>query len=197
MKKFINILSLTFMFTLLITSQPAYANELSKNNLNGSYASCSENDSMLINAKLLSSNSYIGNGRLITTDIYEQADGTIITDILNVSAATTYSKNGSDTATRTRTISGWGSITITASFSWYTEGMFSYVKCSSMDASYSMVSSAVKSTWETSYTSDYVSVGSASAQVKYSFYNKDFPAQYQNGTFKITCTDSGSISDNN
>lgn len=43
----------------------------------------------------------------------------------------------------------------------------------------------------------YVSIGKATAQVEYYFYNSAVPFQYQEGTFKITCSDSGTISDNN
>lgn len=35
------------------------------------------------------------------------------------------------------------------------------------------------------------------SQVEYYFYNSEVPYQYQDGTFKITCSDSGTISDNN
>ncbi len=66
-----------------------------------------------------------------------------------------------------------------------------------MSATRSLDSKARVSTWEKSYTKDYVKIGKAKAQVKYYFYNSVFPAQYQDGTFKITCTDSGTISDNN
>ena len=164
-----------------------------------SYSIEIEDDDTLVNADMISTNSYIENGRLITEQVYEQPDGTIITDILDVSAIAPLSKNGTDTATatRTRTISGWGSITITASFKWYTEGLFSYVKCTSMTASHSLKSQVGVSTWDKSYTKDYVSIGKAKAQVEYFFYNSVNPIQYQNGTFKITCSDSGTISDNN
>lgn len=151
---------------------------------------------MLSDATLILTDSYIENGRQITVNVYELPDGTTVTDTLSVSAMTTYSKNGSDTAVRTREISGWGSITITASFVWYTEGLFSYVKCKNMSATRSLSSNAVVTTWETSYTEDYVSIGKATAQVKYYMYNSKVPVQYQEGTFKITCTDDGTISDN-
>lgn len=153
-------------------------------------------DEVLQGAVLLSSNSYIKDGQQITEEVYKQADGTIITDTLSFSATAAYSKEGSDTATRTRSISEWGSVTVTASFKWYTENMFSYVKCTSMSASHSLKSGAVASKFNKSYTSDYVSIGKAKAQVDYYFYNEKFPAQYQEGTVKITCTDSGTISDN-
>ncbi len=154
-------------------------------------------DTLIYDATIISTDSCIVNDRAVTTTVYQQSDGTIITDILDTSAVQPISKNGSDTATRTRTISGWGSVTITASFKWYTEGMFSYVKCTSMSASKSLDSKVKVSTWEKSYTKDYVSIGKAKAQVKYYFYNSKNPTQYQDGTFKITCSDSGTISDNN
>ena len=46
------------------------------------------------------------------------------------------------------------------------------------------------------YSQDYVSVSSAKAQVKYRFYNTKSTVQFQSGTFKITCSDSGTIGDN-
>jgi len=54
----------------------------------------------------------------------------------------------------------------------------------------------VLSTWETAKTSGTVSLGKASAWVKYQMYNSQIPAQYRKGTFKITCSDTGSIGDN-
>jgi hypothetical protein len=156
-----------------------------------------ENNENLSNYNIISTENYIKNDRLITKTVYQQPDGTIITDTLDISAIAPASRNGSDTATRTRTISGWGSVSITASFKWYTKGMFSYVKCTGMSASHSLDSRAKVSTWEKNYTKDYVSIGTAKAQVKYYFYNSKNPAQYQDGTFKITCSDEGTISDNN
>ena len=52
---------------------------------------------------------------MVTVDIYRQPDGTIITDTFERSAVALFSKEGSDTATRTRNIKEWGSISITAS----------------------------------------------------------------------------------
>ena len=141
-----------------------------------------ENNENLSNYNIISTENYIKNDRLITKTVYQQPDGTIITDTLDISAIAPASRNGSDTATRTRTISGWGSVSITASFKWYTKGMFSYVKCTGMSASHSLDSRAKVSTWEKNYTKDYVSIGTAKAQVKYYFYNSKNPAQYQDGT---------------
>ena len=105
-----------------------------------------ENNENLSNYNIISTENYIKNDRLITKTVYQQPDGTIITDTLDISAIAPASRNGSDTATRTRTISGWGSVSITASFKWYTKGMFSYVKCTSMSASHSLDSRAKVST---------------------------------------------------
>ena len=79
-------------------------------------------DPTLDGAEHLSSDSYIENGRLITIDVYRMPDGMIVTDTLNRSAFAMYSSEGSDTVTRTKDLQSWGSITLTASFDWYTEG---------------------------------------------------------------------------
>lgn len=161
----------------------------------GSY-SIELDDTILDDSSLISEISYIENNRYITEEVYKLSDGTKIIDTMDRSALMLASDSGSDTVTRKRTISSWGTITISATFKWYKDGMFSYVKCSSMSASRSLDSKAQVGTWETSRTKDYVAIGKASAQVKYYFYNKQNPTQHQEGTFKVTCTDTGSISDN-
>lgn len=161
------------------------------------YYSIDVDDEALENATLISKTSYIANDRQITETVYLLPDGTIITDRLDVSAVAVTSPSGSDKATRSRTVSNWGTITITASFTWYTSDNFSYVKCSSMTASHSLNSNVSVSQWDTGYTSDYISIGKAKAQVEYHFFQTNMPTQYTEGTFKITCTDSGTISDNN
>ena len=154
-------------------------------------------NSELSGATHVSSDTYIENGRMITVDVYELQDGTIITDTFERSAVAQFSKEGSDTVTRTRTISGWITINLTASFDWYTEGAFSYVRCSSMSTSRSNPDSKIViSKWDESYTSNYVSIGSAKASLEYYMYNSKNPTQNQSGTFTIKCTDTGSISDN-
>lgn len=154
-------------------------------------------DDALQDAVLVSENTYIENNRMITEKVYELPDGNTLTDTLNISATATQSESGSDTATRSRTISNWGTITIRASFTWYKEGWFSYVKCTSMSAYKNLSSNVTVSTWDTSCTENYVSIGKAYAQVKYHFYQTNLPTQFTDGTFKITCTDSGTISDGN
>lgn len=155
-----------------------------------------EFDEGLEDAVLTSSSSYIEDGRLITIKEYLLPDGSTIVDTMSVSAVATLSSEGRDTATRTRKLSDWGTITITATFDWYTEGAFSYVKCVDMDATKRLSSGAVASKWEKSSTSDYVSLGKAKAQVSYYIYDKDIPTNHTDGTFTITCSDSGTISDN-
>lgn len=156
-----------------------------------------EKDIALDGAKLISTRKIRTGNKTIVEKQYELRDGTIVNDKLTInSKCGVLSKNGSDSATRTRTLSGWGSITLSASFKWYTKNNIRYVKCTNMSASYTMDSRVAKSKWETSYTKDYIPFGKAKAQVKYQFYNKKNPTQYQKGTFKITCTDSGTISDN-
>ena len=70
------------------------------------------------------------------------------------------------------------------------------MKCTSMSASHNLDKKAVVSKWEKSYTEDYVSIGAAKASVKYKMYNSQVLVQFQEGTFTITCTDDGKISDN-
>lgn len=149
-----------------------------------------------MDAIVISNNTYIDEGRAITETVYNLPDGTVITDTLDVSAISTLSDNGIDTVTRKRNISGWGTITIEATFKWYTEGCFSYVQCKRMSAYYLIESKVAVENWTKTYTSEYVSIGKAKAQVEYHFYNSEVPFQYQKGTFKITCTDSGTIKDN-
>ncbi|WP_026506390.1 hypothetical protein [Butyrivibrio sp. MC2013] len=137
------------------------------------------------------------NGRITIKKIYRDASGSYITDISDIPVGS-MSKNGSDSVTRKRIIQGYATVTLKASFQWKTEGMFSYVKCKSMSASYKLESgiSSSQNKWITDKTTDYVSIGSAYAKVSYHFYKTKNWASYKAGTFKITCTDTGSISDN-
>lgn len=200
MKKFKMVMMMVFVLCTATTNSSviASAEEIStKAEPCVSYSiEVGDDDEALVGATLISSNSYIENDRMITVTVYEDTDGTIITDTLSVSATAAYSKSGSDTVTRTRTLSDWGSITITATFEWYEDGLFSYVKCKSMRAYKSFRPQFSFSVWETSYTSEDVAIGTAKAQVKYAVNNTLAFASYKKGTFKITCSDTGKISDN-
>ena len=152
-------------------------------------------DSALIDAKIISSESYVDGRKQITKTVYEQSDGTIIVDELTIGTNLLRSANGSDTAVRTRTIENFGTITLSASFSWYTKGNVSYVTCTSMTATKPNKAGIVCDKWQTKRTTEYVSFGKAYAQVSYQFHLQSAPAKYVEGTFRITCTDNGTISD--
>lgn len=159
-------------------------------------------DSTLDQCVLLSKNTYEENGRLITVTEYRTPSGDIITDTFDRSSISTFSKNGTDTATRTRSMGDYGKITVTASFRWYTDASagvvgVSYVKCTGMSSSHTNVHpNIVTSKWNESYTSEYQSFGVARAGVSYYMYNRLNPAAYQSGSVTITCDDTGAISDN-
>ena len=63
------------------------------------------NDSTLDGATKISEETYEENGRLITVTKYCTVTGDIITDTFERSSMRTFSKNGTDTATRTRAVS--------------------------------------------------------------------------------------------
>ena len=195
MRKTILPLFLT-LFLLFSFSTVATASELQVNPNPTIKYSIDFEDDLLVGATLLSETQEIINGRIITTSIYELSDGTIMTDIFERAFINARSKNGSDTATRTRKLDEWGSITLTASFKWRTEGMFSYVKCTSASASRDLDSNAVVSKWLLTRTEDEVSMGKANATLSYNMYNRQAPFQYRDGSVRITCSDSGTISDN-
>ena len=173
-----------------------FAEDLTNNTDTAVNEDLATDDSALLGAKIISTESYTEGRKYITKTIYELPDGTTITDQLVVGTDFLRSANETETATRTRTIENFGTIKIKATFSWYTAGKFSYVKCTSMTATPPTKNGVVCDKWDTEYTSEYVSIGKAKAQVSYQFHLKDAPAKYVDGTFKITCTDNGTISDN-
>lgn len=187
--------SLLAMSSLTVTSF-ASAPELDFDEFNRfNYSIEIEDDTTLEGATLVDYEEYFNDGKYTTVKTYIQTDGTTIVDTFTINAANPYSPSGSDTATRTRDISGYASITLTGSFDWYTEGMFAYVRCSSVSASKTLHPSAGCSEWETSRTENYVSIGTANASVQYYFYDVNVPFAGKGGTFKITCDDTGKISD--
>ena len=186
---------LAMLISIIFNWRTAYAEEITDYDSETISSESSAEDPELIDAKLISTETYKEGRKIITETVYEQSDGTIIIDKLTVGTNLLRSAKGTDSATRTRTIENFGTISITAKFSWYTEGAFSYVKCTSMSATKSANSGVICDKWDTSYTSEYVSLGKATAQVTYQFHRKDNPANFKKGTFKITCTDDGTISD--
>lgn len=128
---------------------------------------------------------------------YRLEDGTVAHDILTVTENMTRSSNGSNTVTRQTDASNFSTVYICASFDWYTSGLWSYVQCSSMTAYHVDKASNVGcERFNKSKSNGYISSGKAYAQVNYYFYNINIPVQSSSVTFKITCSDSGTISDN-
>lgn len=122
------LISMIIIFCIIVNNNTvASAATTSHNDQYSTYYIKYDNDNLLDNATIISSESYSENNRKITTTVYKNIDGTLITDTLNTPVKVTsivapLSLKGTDTATRTRTISNWGSITIKASFKWYTKG---------------------------------------------------------------------------
>lgn len=201
MKKIIAIITLlTGLFINTITVSAAdITNDTILNENSTMDVNIEIEDAQLKDAQLIESYSYVCNDKITYVENYELEDGTLVTDTFTKTYYddSTRSSSGSDEATRTRTISGKVIITITAKFSWYTKTPFSYVKCDSMSASYTLLNNnIVNSQFDKSSTTSYVSIGKATAEVEYYFYNKTAPMEHNSGTFKITCTDTGTISDN-
>ena len=160
------------------------------------------NDSTLDGATKISEDTYEEDGRFITITVYRTVSGDIITDTFERGSIRTLSKDGIDTATRTRDMQDYGKITVTATFQWYTDpkaGIIgvSYVRCNSVSTSHSNVHPNIVTTkWDEFHTSEYQAFGVAKAGVTYFMCNRLNPAAYQSGSVTITCDDTGAISDN-
>lgn len=150
-------------------------------------------------AILLNTNTIFQNDSKITTTTYQLSDGSIVTDTLNEGILNARSSSGSDVVTRSKTKSGWGTLTITAYFDWYTKTPFSYVRCSSMSSSFvadSSYSVGISGEITESYTSDYVSIGKAHATASCTLYRYYLPSVELNDiSLTIECSDEGTISD--
>lgn len=154
-------------------------------------------DNLLDNATKISEENVTYGDRIKTITTYILDDGTeVVETFTRGNSLATRSDYGSDTASRTRTIKEWGSVTITASFKWEKSKYFSYVECTSVSASKSLDSKARVKEWNVDKTDGKVSVGNAKGYVDYHFYNSSIPTQFVKGTIKITCSDEGTISDN-
>lgn len=153
-------------------------------------------DTLLENAELISETSSVFAGRITTVKTYELSDGTTVTDTFETGLVLPLSPNGSDTATRTRQVSDWGSVTLTAHFSWWTLIPFAYVECTRASASRNLKSGVVVSGWNLTKTQGASSLGTAYAEIYYAFYSAANPIIGISGRLRITCTDTGRISDN-
>jgi len=157
-------------------------------------------DPLLDGATILLDETTIDGDRMITVKKYETRDGMIVVDTFERSAIAPLSKNRSDTATRKRELGRYGTVTLTASFRWYTdedEGLIgvSYVKCTGMSASWTEPSGYTCDIWETDYDDEYLSFGKAEAKVTYKIYETRAPMYEQYECLKIICDDTGAISD--
>lgn len=184
MKKKRMVVMVLVVFVMMI--MPAYATtENYTDNIDNNLNQSEEN---LIE---LSKNTYVENDRLITVVEYQNPDGMIITDTFERSAIMLRSSSGTDTATRTKQFGSYGKIKVTASFKWQ-KGK---VKCTGMSSSYIPgTNTATIGYMDEEYSENYVSFGKAYAKVDYHLYN--YMGMYEKGTLKITCSDSGTISDN-
>lgn len=160
-------------------------------------------DSITDGATILSEETTIEDGRLITVTRYLTKDGLLVVDTFERSALMSLSDEGTDTATRTRDLGFFGKVTVTGSFRWYTDKSagipgigVAYVKCTGMSASRVVPNNCTCSTWNKDYTAEYKAFGTASAWASYYIYENALPFHYTSGTVKITCSDSGTISDN-
>lgn len=198
MKKMLISLLLTTAMLFSTATMAVAAEPQQKSGEDGVNYSVDFGDTMLDTATKISEETIKENCRISTETTYLLEDGTTVVDIFTRGDnAVTRSANGSDTATRTRVDKNWGSISLTASFSWRTEGAFSYIKCTGASASKAgLHSNTFVKTWYLTKTTNEVSVGSANATLKYAFYDKTAPVFGTDGTLKITCSDSGTISDN-
>jgi hypothetical protein len=200
MKKLSKALSFlgVYCFLLAITATTSYANN------QGYVAPFNiEVECNLIETAINSQTSQrVENGRLITTTTYLLNDGATLTDSLNTPLISLFSNSGTATTTRTRTHSTWGSIDLTGSFSWWRAtgplGLpFAYVEATSVSASRRLSnSSTVVSTWSSDRDRGAQSVGKAAVWVEYYMYTPTAPMLHWSGTFKITCNDNGTISNN-
>lgn len=149
-----------------------------------------EEDAIVIN-----SDSFYEDGRRITTTTYQMSDGSIITDTINEGVNGNRSSEGSDVVTRSKTVNGWGTLTIIAAFDWYTEIPFSYVRCSYMYSYFTPSPGVIYGDITNSYTSDYVAIGKASANARVTLTGHFPELAVYLMELTIECSDSGTISD--
>jgi hypothetical protein len=153
----------------------------------------------LSQATLISESTEINDGLLTSTKVYLFPDGTELIDELIVSAFLPLSASGTDTVTRIKTISGRGSVSLTASFEWGVGTLLglptSRVKCTSASRTSAPATNFVASMGSVNYDSTWTYIGNTTASVTYNLYMSSNPSLSSSGTLKIKCTDTGSISD--
>lgn len=217
MKKHVRNL-LLFIVILSLNSNLVMANTANKDvekvevEIEGTTLSVSiENDSEFLKSiKDIESTSWKKGDKNYGTIQYSMEDGSIVVDkyeyTVNKPLSTQTGDNmlmakissGSVDWSGSRSINYCGTISMSASFVWEPSDEYLFddgkVKCTSMSANYSIKSTWDKITWNKSKSSSWVYYGKAYAKVKYHFAT---PASgyttFKRGTFKVTCSDSGSI----
>lgn len=123
---------------------------------------------------------------------YVLKDGSLIIDTVTNNVQGYYYRE----VTRTKTLAGWGTLSITAGFEWYTEGMFSYVRCTGMTSSFIPDNDSVMVSGDisTSYTSNYVALGKANASANCTLVRHIFGTELNYLSLVIECSDEGTIS---
>lgn len=125
--------------------------------------------------------------------IYDYLDLTDIVDTTVIIRSNFKSANGSNTVTRTKKQGKRWSITIKATFSWGNEK----AKCDDMSASKTTNYDYVCSKFEQDKgDSSWLPFSKAYAKVDYDFYSSSNPVLFNKGTFEVTCSKNGDISDN-
>ena len=129
-------------------------------------------DDLLNNATKINEENMTYGDRITTVTTYVLADGTeVVETFTRGNNLATRSDFGSDTASRTRTIKDWGSVTVTASFKWEKSKYVSYVECTSVSAKHNLNEDAKIKKWDVDKTDGKINIGSAKGYVDYHFYN--------------------------
>ena len=116
-------------------------------------------------------------------------------DIVEISKGVTRSDVGEDIVTRETNVNNFSTVGITATFDWNNYNSTRKVQCSAMTAWHSTPSGVTCQYFNKSKSNGYVTLGKAYAKVEYKFYNTAIPVNAYSGYFKISCSDTGTISD--
>ena len=126
---------------------------------------------------------------------YRCDDNTTIYDTVEISKGVTRSDVGEDIVTRETNVNNFSTVGITATFDWNNYNSTRKVQCSAMTAWHSTPSGVTCQYFNKSKSNGYVTLGKAYAKVEYKFYNTAIPVNAYSGYFKISCSDTGTISD--
>lgn len=135
----------------------------------------------------------IGNTKIIITT-YIDKDGDTVTNTLSYEINKSRSNEYTAYADLDKNISGWATINLKATFKYYTQGYFSYVKCSSAIGEVDLASESISAGKPViNKDSNYVTIGKADASISISMKDSRTD-KTKNGSLTITCTDTGRIS---